>query len=413
MSHPVDWSALEDSHRSGGISRRPVTIVSGKGARIWDDQGKSYIDCASAQGWAIAGHSHPLITAAIQQQAATLIAHTESSYNDQRALWYEELAAVLHREVGETDKGALNRIHACNSGAEAIEAAIKVARYFTQKTEIIAAKGGFHGRTMGALSATWNPKYRKPFAPLVPGVSHVTYNDLDALDQAITEQTAAVLLESIQGEGGVHPGDKGYLRGVRELCNRRGVLLIADEIQTGMGRTGKWFACQHTFLAEDEEGTPEGESGFTPDMLVMGKGLGGGLPMGALAWREELGTLKPGTHGSTFGGNPICCAASRAFFEVLHEEQLPNRAARLGEMVFDTIRGWELPVIREVRGRGLMVGIELRKRVTPILKTLMDRGVWALPAGNTVLRLLPPLVIEEADLQQALQIIQEVLDGQI
>ncbi|MFQ5612604.1 MAG: aspartate aminotransferase family protein [Anaerolineae bacterium] len=386
---------LEKAHMSGGIGRRPVAIVRAAGARLWDSDGNEYIDCAAGQGWANAGHSHPEVTGAIQAQAAVLVAHTESSFNDQRALWLGELAAVLRDALGETERGALGRIHACNSGAEAIEAAIKVARYFTGRPGIVAARRGFHGRTLGALSATWNPKYRRPFEPLLPGFSHVPFNDVEAAQAAINDETAAVIVEVVQGEGGVNPARPDYLAALRRLCDERGALLVVDEIQTGFGRTGRWFAGQHFDLQ--------------PDVIALGKTLGGGLPMGAIAWREGLGPLKPGTHGSTFGGNPLACAASRAVLRVMQDEQLPERAGRLGGWLLAELRALDAPLVREVRGLGLMVGLELRRKVTPVLKALLERGVWALPAGPTVLRLLPPLVISEEDLQTVVRAIGEAL----
>jgi acetylornithine/LysW-gamma-L-lysine aminotransferase len=294
--------------------------------------------------------------------------------------------------------GELSRVFLCNSGAEAVEGAIKIARLFTGRPGVVATMRGFHGRTLGALSATWNQKYRKPFSPLIPGFSHVPFNDLEAMTEHVTEDTAAVLVEVVQGEGGVRLGDVDYFRGLRRLCDERGVLLILDEIQTGLGRTGCWFAYEHV--------------GITPDVLCLGKAIGGGLPMGAVLWREAIGTLPAGVHGSTFGGNPLVCAASRSVLRTLAEEDLPDRAARLGQEFMAGLRGIESPLVREVRGRGLMVGVELRRRVTPILKALMERGVLALPAGPTVVRFLPPLVIEEAELQAVLETVRDVLKNE-
>jgi len=369
------------------VGRRPFVLVRAQGARLWDAAGNEYIDCAAAHGWANVGHSHPAVTQAIRQQAATLVACTEGAYTEQRALWMRDLSAVT--------PGDLNRIHPCNSGAEAVEAAIKAARYFTGRPNIIAAKRGFHGRTLGALSATWKPEYRRPFEPLLPGFRHVPYNDLSAMEAAIDDQTAAVLLEVVQGEGGVYPGDPAYFAGVRRLCDERGALLIFDEIQTGFGRTGKLFAAEYLSIL--------------PDIMTLGKGLGGGIPMGAAVWRDSLGRLTAGTHGSTFGGNPLACAASRAVIRVMQEEDLPGRAAQLGDWLLSELRALDSPRIREVRGLGLMVGVQLRGRVTPVLKALAEAGVWALPAGPTVLRLLPPLVISQADLQTVVEKIQAVL----
>ena len=377
----------EELHTSGAYPKRPIAIVCGQGARVWDAEGKSYIDCMAGHGVASVGHCHPRVTSAIQAQASTLVTCSETLYNDQRAALMAELAART--------PGDLKRIFLCNSGAEAVEGAIKIARLFTGRPGVVATMRGFHGRTLGALSATWEAKYRKPFEPLLPGFSHVPYNDLEAMEKTVTSDTAAVLVEVIQGEGGVRLAEDGYLRGLRQLCQARGVLLIVDEVQTGLGRTGRWFACDHYELV--------------PDVLCLGKTLGGGLPMGAVIWSEQLGRLPEGTHGSTFGGNPLACAASRAVLRVIEEEDLPARAARLGAQLMDELRAVHSPLVREVRGRGLMVGIELRQRVTPLLKGLMERGVLALPAGPTVLRLLPPLVIQEHELAAVLTAVSRVL----
>jgi len=393
----------ENAHASGATPRRPAVIVRAAGARLWDADGREYIDCAAGHGWANTGHCHPAVTRAITEQAGVLIAQTETAYNDQRASWFDELTTLLHESFGPAPTGYLNRVHACNSGAEAIEGALKLARFVTGRQGVVAMKNAFHGRTFGALSATWNRKYRDPFAPLVPGFTHVPFNDLAAAEAAVGPETAAVIVEIVQGEGGVNPGDPAYFRGLRRVCDARGALLIVDEIQTGLGRTGKWFAAEHCQAGAHAGG------GVDPDILALGKSLGGGVPMGAFVWREELGTFAPGIHGSTFGANPLACAASRAALRVLREEHLVERAARLGRWLLDELRELQAPVIREVRGLGLMVGIELRSRVTPVLKGLLDRGVWALPAGPTVLRLLPPLTIAEVDLEKAVRAIYEVL----
>jgi acetylornithine/LysW-gamma-L-lysine aminotransferase len=382
-----DVIALEDAYSSGAYPKRPIALVRGQGARVWDCEGLEYIDCIAGHGVAGLGHCHPAVTSAIQEQAARLVTCGEVLYNEQRAALQAELAAQ--------NGGDLKRVFLCNSGAEAVEGAIKVARLLTGRPGIVAAMRGFHGRTLGALSATWNEKYRQPFDPLVPGFSHVPFNQLEALEEAITDQTAAVLLEIVQGEGGVRPGDADYFQGLRRLCDQRGALFIADEVQTGLGRTGRWFAYQHV--------------GVVPDVLCLGKALGGGVPMGAILWREDLGSLPSGIHGSTFGGNPLACAASRAVLRTLEKEDLPARAARLGNRFIERLNADPPPLVREVRGWGLMIGIELRQRATPILKKLMDRGVLALPAGPTVIRLLPPLVIGEEEWDTVLEVIQDVL----
>ncbi len=384
-------SQLESTYNSGAVGRRPVALVRAKGARLWDSEGKEYIDCAAAQGWANVGHSHPAVTAAIQTQAETLVASQESSYNDQRALWMGELAPVLQRSLGWLDCV----IHPSNSGTEANEAALKFARFQTGRQGFVAASRGFHGRTMGALSVTANKKYRDPFEPLLSGVTHVPYNNLEAAAGAIGDDTAAMIVEIVQGEGGVYPGDSDYFHGLRQLCTERGALLIVDEIQTGVGRTGRWLACEHHALS--------------PDMVTLGKSVGGGLPLGVTAWPKRLGQFETGIHGSTFGGGPLICAASRAVIKIMAEEKLPERAAELGVWLLGELRGLRSNQLREVRGLGLMIGLELRGKVTPVLQQLMERGVWALPAGLNVLRLLPPLVIEQADLAQVVQVINEVL----
>jgi acetylornithine/LysW-gamma-L-lysine aminotransferase len=369
--------------------------VRAQNARLHDIEGKEYIDCASAQGWAIVGHSHPEVTEAIREQAGQLVAHTESSYNDQRAAWLEELTTLLDERFSAVATSSLGRVVATNSGAEAIEAAIKLARLFTKRTDFVACRRGFHGRTLGALSATANPKYRDPFQPLVPGFTHVPFGQIEAMEHSVTRGTAGVILEAVQGEGGVHPADPDYLQAVRRLCTDRGAMLIIDEIQTGLGRTGRWFACEY--------------AGVAPDILVLGKGLGGGIPMGAAVWQERFGPLDPGLHASTFAANPLACAASRAVLRVLRAEGLPERADRDGRELAATLRGLEAPAVREVRGVGFMIGIEVKGRVAPLVQRLMDRGVWTLPAGLNVLRLLPPLTIPAEDLERAAAIVAEVL----
>ncbi len=378
---------LESRHTSGAYPKRDMAIVRGLGARVWDDTGREYIDCVGGHGVAIVGHCNPAVVEAIREQAGTLITCPEIFYNDVRARLLERLTAIA--------PAGLERAFLCNSGTEAIEAAIKFARLSTGRSGILATTRGFHGRTLGALSATWEPKYREPFQPLLPGFAHVPYNDLAALQNAVTADTAAVLIEVVQGEGGVNPGQPDYLRGVADICQQTGTLLIADEVQTGFGRTGRFFACEH--------------SGLQPDMLCLAKGLAGGVPMGAVLLGARVGNIKPGVHGSTFGGNPLACAAALATIGYILEHDLPGQAARKGAWALQRLGAIETPLVREVRGRGLMIGIDLRQRVTPYLKALMDEGVLALPAGSTVMRLLPPLVISDEDLALACDAIERVL----
>lgn len=387
--------AVEERHTSGAYPKRPLTIVRGAGCTVWDEAGNAYLDATSGQGVALVGHSHPAVVRAVSDQAQRLITCPEIFYNDRRA----EFCALL----AELMPGDLRHFFLCNSGAEAIEGALKAARLFTGRTEIVAARRGFHGRTLGALSLTWNPKYREPFLPwTIGGVTHIAFNNSEAAAEAVGADTAAVVVEVVQGEGGVHPADAGYLRALRRICDERGALLIFDEIQTGLGRTGRWFAFEHSGE----------EHSALPDIVTLAKGIAGGLPMGVVAWRESLGKFPQGTHGSTCGGNPLACAAGVATLETLRSERLIERSAEEGAWLRDALRAIEHPRVREVRGLGLMVGMELRGRVTPVLKGLQARGVLALPAGLNVLRLLPPLVVSREELLRVVEAIRETLDEQ-
>jgi acetylornithine/LysW-gamma-L-lysine aminotransferase len=383
----MDTIELENRYTSGCYSKRGVTIVRGAGARVWDDAGREYIDCVSGHGVAIVGHCNPAVVRAITEQASTLITCPEIFYNDVRARLLELLVSIAPEGI--------ERAMLVNSGTEAVEGALKLARLSTGRPGIVATQRGFHGRTMGALSTTWEPHYREPFVPLIPGVSHVPYGRLERMDEAITDETAAVILEVVQGEGGVHAGDGDYLRGVQALCAERGALLIVDEVQTGFGRTGHMFACEH--------------HGLRPDLVAVAKGIAGGVPMGAVLIGGRVANITPGVHGTTFGGNPLACAAALAAIRFMLDEDLPAQAARKGAWALDRLRAMDARAVREVRGIGLMIGIELRGRVTPYLKALMDEGVLALPAGSTVLRLLPPLVIPDEDLATVCDAIERVL----
>jgi len=376
---------IEDQHTSGLYAKRPVAIVRGQGARLWDADGKEYIDCVGGQGAANIGHANPQVAQAVAEQAARLISCPEMFYNDRRAALEQRLCAL----------SGYPRVYLANSGTEAVEAALKFARLTTGRSQIVAAMRAFHGRTMGSLSATWEKKYREPFEPLVPGFTHVAYNNLEALQSAVTDATAAVILEVVQGEGGVHPGQADFLRGAQAACQAAGALLVVDEIQTGFGRTGQMFAYQHY--------------GLQPDLVCLAKSIAGGLPMGAVLLGEKVGKLPPQVHGSTFGGNPLACAAALAALDVIEQNDLVERAAELGDWFLAQLRGIRSPLIREVRGLGLMVGIELKQKVTPYLQALMARGVLALPAGLTVMRFLPPLVIEKSDLEKVVLAVRDVL----
>lgn len=376
---------IENQHTSGMYTKRPIAIVRGKDAHLWDSEGREYIDCVGGQGAANLGHANPAILKAITEQAATLISCPEMFYNDRRAQIEERLCGLT----------GFPKVFLSNSGTEANEAAIKFSRVATGRKGVIATMRAFHGRTMGSLSATWEKKYREPVEPLVPGFSHVPYNNLDALDGAINDSTAAVMLEIVQGEGGVHLGTPEYLAGAQRLCRERGAMLIVDEVQTGFGRTGKMFAFQHY--------------GLEPDLLCLAKSIAGGIPMGATMIGPRLGDLPAQVHGSTFGGNPLACAASLAAIDTLENQDLPGRAAEMGDWFQAGLRKIESPLIREVRGLGLMVGVELKQKVTPYLMALMDEGVLALPAGLTVLRFLPPLVIGQDDLGRVVEAVKKVL----
>jgi len=385
----IDAQTIENIHTSGAYSKRPLTLLRGEGAYVYDETDNAYLDLTSGMGVALLGHAHPAVADAIARQAHTLITCAEIFYNDQRARLYELLNGLLGAEFG--------RYFLCNSGAEAIEGALKIARLLTGRAQIVACKRAFHGRTLGALGMTWNTAYREPFTGwTLPTVTHIAYNDISALESTITDQTAAVVLEAVQGEGGVYVIDPEFLREARRLCTERGALLIMDEIQTGLGRTGRWFGYQHADI--------------TPDVVVLAKGLAGGVPMGAVAWRTALGNIENSTHGSTFGGNPLACASAVATIQTLQTIDAPTRANNLGVLFANALREQNLTGVREIRSLGLMVGLELRGRVSPVVQALQAHGILALVAGKTVLRFLPPLIITGTELEQTASILADVLN---
>jgi acetylornithine/LysW-gamma-L-lysine aminotransferase len=372
------------------FAKRPVVITRGKGALVWDINGKEYIDCMGSYGVALLGHSHPKVVEAVCKQAETLISCHASLYNNKRTEFLQKLMSI-------TPKG-LNKAFLSNSGAESVECAIKLARKFTAKPEIIAVMGGFHGKTMGALSATWDKKYREPFQPLVPEFKHVTPDNLEKLNQAITDKTAAVLLEPIRGEGGVRIPPDEFLPGARALCDEKNVLLILDEVQTSFGRTGKLFACEHW--------------GVTPDVMCLAKPFAGGLPIGMTVAKENImSSFKVGEHSSTFSGSPLVCAAACAAINVLVDDKLAERAAALGGYLKAKLEELQAKykIVKEVRGLGLMLGVELRYDVRNIILKTMDRGVLILDAGRNVLRFLPPLVIEKEQIDKTISVLDEVI----
>jgi len=384
----MNYMEMEDQYSTGVVSKREVVIVRGQGARVWDVDGREYIDCIGGHGTANVGHCHPAIIEAITKQAQQLTICPEVFHNDVRAELLKSLADIAPE--------GLNQIFLCNSGTESIEAALKFARASTGRQEIIATMRGFHGRTYGALSATWNPKYRKPFEPLLTGFLHVKYNDIAVMEAALSEQTAAVILEVVQGEGGVRPGDGDYLRSVQDLCRKHGTMFIIDEVQTGFGRTGRMFACNHYDLQ--------------PDILCVAKAMAGGLPMGATLCTAAAADIPAMSHGSTFGGNPVLCAASLATIRVIQEEKLIERAMEMGTYFRERLESIRTSDVREIRNLGLLIGVELKGKVTPLLRELMARGVMALPAGNTVLRFLPPLVISKEEIDVVIGHVESVLN---
>jgi acetylornithine/LysW-gamma-L-lysine aminotransferase len=363
----------EDRHTSGLYQKRPLAIVRGEGAAVWDADGNAYIDCVGGQGTANLGHGNAAVAEAIARQARTLTSSTELFYNDRRAELYEVLARVLPSE--------LDRIFLCNSGTEAIEGAFKFARMATKRPRILATMRGFHGKTMGALAATWGAEYREALGgdALLPGTSHIPFNKTEAIAAAIGPDTAAFVVELVQGEGGVRPATEEFVREAARACRERGALLIVDEVQTGFCRTGAMFAIERY--------------GVVPDILCLAKSIAGGVPMGAIAFSRAVGDLPKRSHSSTFGGNPLACAAAIAAIGEMERLDLARRARERGEQLLDGLRGIESPKVREVRGLGLLCGIELKENAGPTLKGLQDRGVLALGAGPTVVRYLPPLVI--------------------
>ncbi len=368
-------------------AKREIALVRGEGPYLFDSDGRRYLDAMSNYGVAILGHADPEYAAALADQLGTLTTGHQSFYNDVRALLLEELARVA--------PPGLTRFFLSNSGAEAIEAALKFARVATGRPKIVAARRAYHGRTLGALAATADPKYRAPFQPLGLAAVHVPFDDADALATAVDGETAAVILEPIQGEGGVYPASDAYLRAARDLATERGALLIVDEVQTGF-RTGAPFAIDR--------------AGIAPDLLCTAKGLANGFPIGlTMATEAVAANLPAGTHGTTFGGNPLACRAALATLSILRDRDLYARSAALGEQIVARIAELGSPKVRQVRGRGFMIGIELKERVTPTLRALQERGVLALPAGNLTLRLLPPLVWDEAQVDELMEALGTVL----
>jgi len=379
---------IEDEYSSGVYPKRPVEIVRGKGVRVWDSNGREYIDCVAGFGVALIGHCNDMVVKAIKIQAEILITCPGIFYNDVRAKLLELLAKITPKPLSKT--------FLSNSGTESVECALKIARKYTGRKEIIAMKRAFHGRTMGSLSATWRKKYKKSFEPLVPGFKHAVFNDLDSVQDLITNNTAAIIVEPIQGEGGVYIADREFIRGLRDVCDDKNILLIFDEVQTGFGRTGKMFALEHYNVS--------------PDILCIGKGMAGGLPVGATIARPEIfESLRKGEHGSTFGGNPLVAAASIATINFILKNNLHEKAGEKGRYLLNKLRKIESRVIREIRGIGLMIGIELKFPVKNYILKAMEKGVLIHSSGISILRLLPPLVISYGELEIVAECLNEVL----
>jgi len=363
-------------------ARQPIVLKEGKGAVVKDINGKEYIDCVAGIAVNNVGHCHPRVVSAIKEQAERLI-HTSN-------LYYNEPQAQLAEKISERTR--MDRVFFCNSGTEAVEAALKLARKASGKKGFIAAEGSFHGRTLGALSITYKEKYRKPFEPLIPGVKFVPYNDVDAIQGAITDETAAVILEPIQGESGVRMPSEDYLRAVRDVCDDRSTLLILDEVQTGFGRTGRWFAHEHY--------------GVEPDIMTVAKALGGGFPMGAMCARENIARhFQAGNHASTFGGGPLACAAALGAIAAMEEEKLVERAERLGTYFMQKLRNLRQEHIKEIRGKGLMIGIELNIDGNVIVDKAREKGVLLNCISDKIIRIVPPLVITEQQIDRVVEVL--------
>lgn len=374
--------------------RFPLAIVRGNGMHVWDADGKEYLDFVSGIAVNSVGHCHPKVIQAITGQAETLM-HCSNLY------WIEpqvQLAKLL------VENSCFDKVFFCNSGAEANEGAIKLARKYgkitggSDKYEIVTMKKSFHGRTLATLTATGQEKVQKGFDPLPEGFCYAPFNDLGELEKVINERTCAVMLEPVQGEGGVVAGEESFIKGIRELCDKYDILMIVDEVQCGLGRTGKLFAYQHY--------------GVEPDIMTLAKALGGGAPIGALLAKEQIAeAFGQGDHASTFGGNPMVTAAGTAALTVILEEKLAENAAQVGAYLIEKLEKLKtkFSFVKEVRGKGLIVGMEMTKEVNPLVKACMDQGLLLLSAGPNVLRFVPPLTVTIADVDQAVHILEEIL----
>ncbi|MCL4435766.1 MAG: aspartate aminotransferase family protein [Thaumarchaeota archaeon] len=384
---------IEDQHLAATYSKLPLTIAKGRAASLWDAQGNEYIDCMGGYGVAIVGHCNPKVVDAIRKQSEKLITCHGSIYNEARAELLNKLIRISPPN--------LSRAFLCSSGAESVEAAIKIARRYTRRPEIIAMTGSYHGKTLGALSATWTQRYREPFQPLLPEVVFTTFGDAEKAREAVSDKTAAVIVEPIQGETGIKPAPDGFLKELREICDAHGSLLIFDEVQTGFGRTGRMWACQHW--------------GVQPDIMCVSKAMAGGLPMGAALAREEvMGAMAKGDHSSTFGGNPLSCAAASAVIDYILDEHLVERAEKLGKIFKQGLSDLakKHQSAREARGMGLMLALEMRFDVHDLLLSGLKEHVLLLYSGKNVLRFLPPLVITEKQINDVLTVLDKMISAE-
>lgn len=379
----------EADMESGAISKRSLEIVTGNGYRIRSSEGRSYIDMGASYGVMNVGHSNPMVAKAVRDQIGKLT-YVSSSYDSPPR---RELMERIRKMAPFPD----GKVFLCNSGTEAVEAALKFSMDLTGRNGIVSAKKGFHGRTMGALSATWSPGYRTGFEDFLGPVRFVSYGDPEGLRENISDETAAVILEPVQGEGGVNPPPSGYLKEVERICGEAGALLILDEVQTGMGRCGTPLALE----SED----------VVPDMVLMGKSLGGGLPLGCVVFRGNGSAIKRGRHGSTFGGNPVVSAAGCAAVDYMTDEELPSKALENGQYMMDLLSRMDAPLIREVRGRGLLIGVELKRRAGKYLSRMLENGVAAIPGGSNVIRFLPPLVVDQRGIDETIEVLGDALNG--
>jgi len=383
----------EDQYLGNLYQRFPVTIEKGLGSHVWDTDNKEYIDCMGGYGVALVGHRNQRVVNAIKTQLEKIITVHSSLYSKTREEFLENLMKIAPK--------GLSQVHLNNSGAESIEAAIKFARKFTGKTGMVAMNGSYHGKSLGALSLTFNPKYRKSFQPLVDKVSFSPYGDIDQLQNTIDNDTSFIILEPIQGESGIHVPPDGFLQKVRKICDENEILLIFDEIQSGLGRTGRMWASEHWETS--------------PDILCLAKGIAGGVPMGATLVRPDiLSVMNKGEHSSTFGGNPLSCSAGTATIQALTQDGLIDNAEKMGQKFRQGLEDLKSKhsIIREVRGKGLMIGVELKFEVKDILLEGIKKGILLLYSGRNILRLLPPLVITDEDVTKSLDVIDQLLTNE-